>query len=98
MNKELAMETKQQPVTYDKYGRMNYHPDYHDKNKQPWMAADQKFLIDNYYLMGPEQVSFALGRTIHTIMTRAYKLRKSGSLVKQNTRHKRCREDATAAK
>ncbi len=58
-------------VTYDRYGRMQYHPDYHPNHGKPWKQPDQVYLIQRYDLDGPEQVSFALGRTIHTIMTRA---------------------------
>lgn len=80
-------------ITYDKYGRMNYHPDFHGNQKQPWTTTDQKFLIENYELMGPEEISFALERTIHTVMTRAYKLRQIGLMEKpkQKTYHKRTR-------
>jgi hypothetical protein len=69
-------------VTYDRYGRMNYHPDFHGKQKMPWTTGDQKFLIENYEKQGPEQVSLALERTIHTVMTRAYELRKKGLMQK----------------
>ena len=80
-------------VTYDKYGRMNYHPDFHGKQKEPWTTTDQQYLIENYEMMGPEQVSLALERTIHTVMTRAYELRKKGLMKKPTTRkcHKRIR-------
>lgn len=81
------------PVTYDKYGRMNYHPDFHGKQKQPWSTVDQKFLIENYEQLGPEQISLELERTIHTVMTRAYQLRKKGLMPKatKRTLHKRMR-------
>jgi hypothetical protein len=69
-------------VTYDSYGRMNYHPDLHKNQGKPWTTLDQQFLIENYETMGPEQVSFALERTIHTVMTRAYELRKKGLMPK----------------
>lgn len=65
-------------VAYDKCGRMLYHPDFHGKQGQPWKTVDQQFLIDNYVSMGPEKVSLAVERTIHTVMNRAYILRKKG--------------------
>lgn len=68
------------PVTYDKYGRMQYHPDYHAKHGTPWTTGDEKYLIENYYALGPEQVSFALERTVHTVMTRAFRLRDAGQM------------------
>ncbi len=84
----------QHNVTYDKYGRMNYHPDFHANQGKSWTTADQQFLIDNYESMGPEQVSFALERTIHTVMTRAYELRKQGLMPKptKQVKHRRIRQ------
>lgn len=81
------------PVTYDSYGRMNFHPEFHGKQKTPWSTTDQKFLIENYAALGPEQISLTLERTIHTVMTRAYELRKSGQMAKpaKRTYNKRIR-------
>lgn len=70
------------PVTYDRYGRMRFHPDFHAKQGAPWTTGDEKFLIENYAAIGPEQVSFALERTVHTVMQRAFKLRKAGRMTK----------------
>jgi len=79
------------PVTYDRYGRMNFHPELHPNQKMPWSTTDQKYLIENYEKFGPEQISLELGRTIHTVMTRAYELRKKGVMPKRTKRttHKR---------
>ncbi|ENP0827167.1 TPA: hypothetical protein ACVU5Q_003653 [Vibrio parahaemolyticus] len=78
-------------VTYDAYGRMQYHPDFHPNHGKPWKTTEQKYLIDRYVLDGPEQVSFALGRTIHTVMEKAWELRKLGLMPKPTslTRHRR---------
>lgn len=86
----VITETK---VTFDKYGRMNYHPDFHGNQKLPWKTSDEKFLIENYVALGPEQCSFALERTIHTVMQRACQLRKKGIMPKTKNRswHKRMR-------
>lgn len=72
------------PVTYDRYGRMNYHPDFHAKNKKPWTISDQKYLIENYEKIGPDSMSFTLERTIHTVMQRACELRKKGLMPKRS--------------
>jgi hypothetical protein len=69
-------------VTYDKYGRMQYHPDFHGRQKLPWTTSEERYLISNYESQGPEEVSLALERTIHTVMTRAYQLRKKGMMPK----------------
>jgi hypothetical protein len=84
-----------QPITYDRHGRMNYHPEYHAKQGQPWTTNEQAYLINNYERLGPEEVSLALERTIHTVMTRAYELRKAGEMPKPTKRkwHRRSRLD-----
>lgn len=85
------MKGSTQEVSYDRYGRMQYHPDYHPNHGKPWKQPDQVYLIQRYDLDGSEQVSFALGRTIHTVMTRAYELRKAGLMPKPATQiHHRC--------
>ena len=71
-------------VTYDRYGRMNYQPEFHFNQGKPWMVKDQKFLIEMYEKLGPDEVSLSLGRTIHTIMNRAYELRKNGLMPKRS--------------
>lgn len=70
---------------------MNYHPAYHPNHGKPWTTKDQQYLIDYYEKLGPEQISFDLGRTIHTIMERACLLRKQGIMKKPVNRpyHKR---------
>ncbi len=84
-------------ITYDKQGRMQYHPDYHAKHGTPWTTVDEKFLIDNYEAIGPEQISFALERTIHTITTRAYELRKKGVMKKpaKKLNHRRLHKESS---
>jgi hypothetical protein len=78
---ESSMEAME-PVTYDKQGRMKYHPEFHAKQKQPWTTSEQKFLIENYEQLGPEQISLEMERTVNTVMRRASDLRKQGLLVK----------------
>lgn len=79
-------------MTYDKWKRMNYNPVFHGKHKQPWTTTDQKYLIENYERDGPEAISFALERTIHTVMQRATELRKKGLMANPAKKvfHKRC--------
>lgn len=76
------IENSEIPVAYDAYGRMKFHPDYHGKQRTPWTTTDEKYLIEHYETEGPEQVSLALERTIHTVMGRACDLRKAGRMVK----------------
>lgn len=93
----MTSETKPSiPITYDRQGRMNYHPDYHGKQGKAWTTGDENFLIENYATLGPEEVSFALERTIHTVATRASMLRKAGKMTKPAKRRnvKRLRNGA----
>lgn len=76
------MSENSTPPVYDPYGRMKYHPDYHGKQRTPWTTTDEKYLIANYVSAGPEQVSLALERTVHTVMARACELRKAGRMAK----------------
>lgn len=73
---------KSNEIEFDAKGRMLYHPDYHPNQGRDWTTVDQWFLIDNYERIGAEEVSFALGRTIHAVMQRAYTLRKQGLMKK----------------
>ena len=82
-------------IEYDSYGRMRYNPTFHPNHKKSWKTSEQKFLIENYTLMGPEAISLALGRTIHVVMTRAYELRKAGMMPKRpndTPRYKRIKQ------
>lgn len=73
-------------VEYDRWGRMKYHPEYHPNQKSPWTTTDQKYLIENYEKSGASEVSFALGRTIRTVMQRVYELRKKGLMPRKSTK------------
>jgi hypothetical protein len=42
----------------------------HVRQGKTWTTSEQAYLIAHYELIGPEQMSLALERTIHTIMTR----------------------------
>ncbi|MEQ1636747.1 MAG: hypothetical protein ABL903_08635 [Methylococcales bacterium] len=81
---------------YDNNGRIRFNPDIHVNHNKPWTTTDQKYLIENYDSLGPEEISFALGRTPHTIMERIYYLRKNG-LPKPDTRawHRRMKNKDT---
>lgn len=91
LEKKQPMEPRTAPITYDRLGRMQYHPDFHANQKLPWTTVDERYLVDNYEKLGPEEVSFALERTITTVMTRAYILRKKGIMPKpmRRTIHRR---------
>lgn len=64
--------------TFDRWGRMFYHPEMHPNHGTPWTNTDQRYLIDHYDRQGPEEISLALGRTIKTVQAKACALRKKG--------------------
>lgn len=84
-NHDIELPVHSTP-TYDRHGRMTYHPDYHAKQGHPWTTSDQTFLIENYEKIGPEETSFALERTIHAVMMKACYLRKQGVMAKPEKR------------
>lgn len=51
------------PVEYDKYGRMKYNQDLHDRQGKPWDDDEIEYLIAWYTRIGLEEMSLALGRT-----------------------------------
>lgn len=69
------------PIEYAASGRMKYHPDYHPRQGKPWTNHEQRYVIERYVKDGPEEVSFALGRTIGTVMSYVYRLRRLGVMA-----------------
>ncbi|MDR9794057.1 DNA-entry nuclease [Aeribacillus pallidus] len=65
-------------VEYDNFGRMKYHPSFHENRGKPFTESDLEYICKFYEFDGPELISLALGRTEKTIMTKVYELRKQG--------------------
>lgn len=54
-------------ITFDEYGRMEYHPDFHPNHKKP-VTLEEKIYIAKYMnIDGARTVGFALGRTEKSI-------------------------------
>ena len=70
-------------ITHDRNGRMNYQPELHTNHNKPWLTQDEKYLIEMYEKIGPDQMALTLGRTIKTVMDRACELRKKGLMPKR---------------
>lgn len=68
-------------VKYDNHGRMQYHPALHTNQFKPWTTSDERYLIENYAFVGAGDMSLALGRTVTTVATRAWKLRRKGLMT-----------------
>ena len=67
-------------IQYDKFGRMLYNPEFHRKDFTRWNEEDTKYLIEWYGIIGSEEMSFALDRTMPSIQHKVSKLRKEGKM------------------
>ncbi|MDP4174175.1 MAG: hypothetical protein Q8933_09425 [Bacteroidota bacterium] len=81
-------------IEYDRFGRMNYNPEFHANNGKLWGKEDVQYMIDWYNIIGPEEMSYALERTIKTIQAKATELRRKGLLTKpaKQMHHKRIKK------
>lgn len=68
------------PIEYDHFGRMFYNPIFHGNNGKPWHLEDEAYLIEWYDIIGPEEASYALDRTIKSVMCEVGRLRKEGKM------------------
>jgi hypothetical protein len=68
------------PIEYDNNGRMKYNPDYHGRTSKIWTKDEIDYLIDWYEIIGAEEMSMALERTIGTVYRQVNALRKSGRM------------------
>jgi len=82
LNMNVVFKDEETPITYDRYGRMNYNPMFHENNRKPWDPEDDEYIINWYDIIGPEEMSFAISRTIKSAMNRVARLRKAGKMRK----------------
>ena len=65
-------------ITFDKQGRMDYHPEFHTTHGDP-ITPEEKIYIAKYYDVDDARtLGFALGKTEKSVMSYASKMRKSG--------------------
>jgi hypothetical protein len=64
-------------ITFDKLGRMRYHPDFHPNHGKPYTTDELIYICKFYEVDGPRLISFAIGKTELTIMNTVCELRKS---------------------
>jgi hypothetical protein len=77
-------------VEYDQYGRMKFNPIFHYNNGTLWNEEDLEYLIKWFDKIGPDEMSFALGRTMGTIQQKVTILRRRGIMSnKRIERHNR---------
>lgn len=79
-------------IKFNKLGRMQYSPTFHPNNGKPWHVTEERYVIDYYYSLGPEEISLSLGRTLDSVMGKVRELRKCGRMGKRPAgckKHKR---------
>ena len=79
-------------ANYDRYGRMQYDPEIHENHGKAWSEDEVEYLKEWYSKLGPEEMSYSLGRTIQSVMMKASDLG-----VKCKTHHKRTKKEPTPA-
>lgn len=67
-------------IKYDKAGRMQYHPSFHKRHGTPWSREDIEYLINWYYKIGANEMSFALERPSGAIVMKVSNLAKKGKM------------------
>lgn len=81
---------KANPIEYDRLGRMRYNPIFHSRTGQQWTQSDLDYITQWYDKIGPDEISYALERTIKSVMTKATELKKKGKMLRiQCTHHRR---------
>lgn len=68
-------------ITYDKYGRMGYHPEFHFSHGKPFSESDLEYICKFYEVDQARTLSFTIGKTEHTIRTKVDFLKKMGCLI-----------------
>lgn len=83
------------PIRYDRFGRMLYNPEFHTNTRKQWSKSDLDYLVDWYDKIGPEEMSFALERTMASVMQKVNSLRKQGIMPSsiKHIVHKRIKKE-----
>lgn len=72
----VCMTTKDDGITYDKQGRMGYNPEFHFAHGKPFTESDLEYICKFYEVDEARTISFAIGKTEHTIRKRVDILKK----------------------
>lgn len=65
-------------ISYDKFGRMQYHPDFHFAHGKAFTQSDLEYICKFYEIDHARTIAFAIGKTEHTIRTKVSQLQKEG--------------------
>lgn len=69
---------EQVEISYDKFGRMQYHPEFHFSHGKQFTESDLEYICKFYEVDNIQCLAFAIGKTEHTIRTKVVELRKRG--------------------
>lgn len=65
-------------IIFDRYGRMQYHPDFHPNHGVKMTEEELEYLCKFCEVDDWRTMAFALGRTEHTLRTKVNDLKKDG--------------------
>lgn len=65
-------------ISFDKIGRMRYHSEFHPQHGEPFSVSDLIYLCKFHKIDSARSLSFALGKTESTVMSRLSSMKKSG--------------------
>jgi hypothetical protein len=66
-------------VQYDSYGRMKYHPEYHENHKKGYTVKDLAYICQQYRRGNVKTLALAVGRTEGSLRTLVDKMRQDGT-------------------
>ncbi|GLC88230.1 DNA-entry nuclease [Lysinibacillus piscis] len=75
-------------ITYDKFGRMNYHPDFHFAQDKPFSESNLEYICKFYEVDDARTISFAIGKTEQTIRAKVTELKENGLYEYYKNRNK----------
>jgi hypothetical protein len=74
----LEEREKAEGIVYNKDGKMEYHPDYHDRQKEDWTFNECEYLCKYHDIDGVHSIGLALGRTPRQVHYQLKNLRTRG--------------------
>lgn len=74
----VKLNATKEKITYDKFDRMQYHPDFHPNQGKRYSKEDLVYLCKFWNIDHRQSVAMALGRTEHTLASKVFRLRETG--------------------
>ncbi len=67
-------------ITYDPYGRMQYHPEFHENHGKPFTEDDKEYLCMFYEIDNTRALSYAIGKTEVVLRAKYSILKRQGKV------------------